>query len=53
MKDNIPINDKVQKIENDDDSIKFSSRSLGLGYFSSSSLSSSSSDEDIIKQQNK
>ena len=45
------VDDKVQNIE-DDDSIKFSSRSLGLGSSSSSSPLSSSNDEDIIIQQN-
>ena len=48
------VDDKIQNIE-DDDSIKFSSRSLGLGSSSSSSSSSSlssSNDEDIIIQQN-
>ena len=52
MEDNISIDDKVQKIENDDDSIKFSSRSLELesSSSSSSSLSPSSSNENFAKQ---
>ena len=37
VEDKISVDDKVQKIE-DDDSIKFSSRSLGLGSSSSSPL---------------
>ena len=51
VEDKISVDNKVQKIE-DDDSIKLSSRSLGLGYSSSSSFfsSTSSSDEDITKQ---
>ena len=52
VEDKISVDNKVQKIE-DDDSIKLSSRSLGLGYSSSSSSSSSSSnDEDKIILQN-
>ena len=54
VEDHISVDDKAKKLENDDDSIKFNSRSLGLESSSSSLLSSltSSSDECIIKQQN-
>ena len=52
VEDKILVDDKVQEIENDD-SINFSSRSLGLGSSSSSSSFSlpSSNDEDKIIQQ--
>ena len=51
IEDKISVDDKSQQIE-DDDSIIFSFRSLGLGSPSSSSSSSSSSnDENIIIQE--